>query len=350
MKVKFQMNKQKSPQSERGMKVAYGEAKRTGYRLRWFALLGLILLPVIFVAYYIVKPQVFTIASGVVSYEPISIKSPRESVVESVYFEVGDTFSNGEFLVQLQNSVLEDEIEYLEQQIRALKAYSQQRADNFVDLYLSAQRDANKNLQEIEKIKREFEAFNKEGLVSTGDYAAILNNYYAAQERKSKAALDLALARQNEADEQYVGSLANITRQLELELNGKRSQKRELLISAPFDGHVIDVLGQRGERLQSQTDIITVAESSARVRVVAYLDPKHSDKALLARKVTVRLPNGSRLNAHVSSPTELASKLPIQLSKPFEGQKALLEVLLTIDEPLPSREELIEGMPVEVYF
>ncbi|ASI92726.1 HlyD family secretion protein [Vibrio mediterranei] len=350
MKVTFQINKQKSPQKERGMNVAYGEAKRTGYRLRWFALLAIVIFPVAVALYYLVKPQVFTIAQGVVSYEPVSISAPQESVVESLFFEVGDSFSQGQFLLQLQNRVLDDEISFLQGQIYELASYAQRRGKDLSSMYAASEMEAQKNLNEIEKIKREFQKFNNEGLVSTGDYASVLNNYYSAQSLKSKASLELVLAKLEEADEQYVGSITNIIRQLKQELNRKQSQKRALLISAPFDGHVIDVIAKRGERFEAHMELITIAPDTDQVKVVAYLDSKHIDKAKVSSRVTVKLPNGEKLNAHVSSPTELASKLPIQLSKPFEGQQALLEVVLTIDEPVPPREELIQGMPVEVYF
>lgn len=350
MKVKFQMSKQKEPQKEKGIQVAYGEAKRSGYRLRWFALLMVVTLPIALVGYYLLKPQVFTIAQGIVTYEPISLNAPRDSVLESRLLHVGDSFFKGQFIVQLRNTVLEDEITFLQKEIKGLEAYSAQRGSGISSTYAETERQAERNLQEIAKIKAEFEKLNEEGLVSTGDYASILNNYYSAQTMKSRASLDFELARRDAEDETHVGDVANIIRSLKQDLSLKLSHQRELLISAPFDGYVIDVLAERGQRLVSNMPVVTIAPNTGQVKVVAYLDAKHSDKALLDRKVTIKLPNGIKLNAHVSSPTELASKLPIQLSKPFEGQKALLEVFLTIDAPVPPREKLIQGMPVEVYF
>ena len=49
MKVNFHLDKKNKPQSESGMKVAYGQAKRGGYRLRWYLILAIVISPLLFI-------------------------------------------------------------------------------------------------------------------------------------------------------------------------------------------------------------------------------------------------------------------------------------------------------------
>lgn len=53
MKVNFHLDKKNKPQSESGMKVVYGQAKRGGYRLRWYLILAIVVSPLLFMAYYL---------------------------------------------------------------------------------------------------------------------------------------------------------------------------------------------------------------------------------------------------------------------------------------------------------
>ncbi len=113
-------------------------------------------------------------------------------------------------------------------------------------------------------------------------------------------------------------------------------------------GLVIDINALKGQQISIGDSLVTVSPDVAPY-VISYLDPKHIEKAKLGALVTVKLPNGKKVEARVSSAIGLTSKLPIQLAKPFEGAKALLKVKITFLGGLLEK-EWVEGMPVEVYF
>lgn len=344
------LDKQKSPTSEKGVKVAYGEAKRTGYRLRWFLLLAAILAPAILTIYWLLRPQIFTIAPGIVTYQPIDIVAPETSTISEMYASVGDKVLKGEPLFLLKNNVLEEEIKYLQAEIRSLQQYSIKRERDEVSLYSVAKNNAEKNYTEMVAIKKKYDDYFQKGHVSTADYASVLNNYYTTQIQLSDATLQLQLAKIRGADEDYVGDLSNIIRSLQTELMRKKGQEALLLVKAPFDGRVINEVGRVGERVEASTEVMTFSRLSHPAEIDAYLDAKHIEKAKLGEVATVKLPNGQQYVAKVSQPTQLALKLPTQLAKPFEGQRALMKVTLSFSDTKLNKEMLIEGMPVEVYF
>ncbi|MCL9783268.1 hypothetical protein M9194_17705 [Vibrio sp. S4M6] len=350
MKVRFMLDKQKSPTSEKGVKVAYGQAKRTGYRLRWFLLLAAILAPALLTIYWLLRPQIFTIAPGIVTYQPINIVAPESSTISEMYVQVGDTVKKGQPLFLLQNKLLEEQINYLETEIKSLRGYGLNRERNEVALYTKAKNNAEKNFSEMVAIKKKYDKYFKQGHVSAADYASVLNNYYTTEVQLSDATLQLQRAKMRGADEDYVGNLSNIVRNLQLELTMKKGLEALLLVKAPFDGQVINEVGRVGERVEASTDVMTFSRADQPPEIDAYLDAKYIEKAKVGEVATVKLPNGKNYLAKVSKPTQLALKIPTQLAKPFEGRRALMKVTLSFTDDTLNKNMLIEGMPVEVYF
>ncbi len=321
LKVRFMLDKQKSPTSEKGVKVAYGQAKRTGYRLRWFLLLAAIIAPALFTIYWILRPQIFTIAPGIVTYQPINIVAPDTSTIREMYVKVGDTVLKGQPLFLLKNEVLDQEIKYLESEIKLLQQYNAQREKDEVSLYASAKANAEKNYTEMVAIKKKYDDYFSKGHVSTADYASVLNNYYTTQSQLSDATLQLQLAKIRGADEDYVGDLSNIIRSLQVELTQKEGQEGLLLVKAPFDGRVINELGRVGERVEASTEVMTFSRLSHRAEIDAYLDAKYIEKAKLGETATIKLPNGKKYVAKVSEPTQLALKLPVNWLNHLKDKK-----------------------------
>lgn len=351
LKIKFMLDKQKSPTSEKGLNVSYGQMKRGGYRFRWFLLLAMILLPAMLAVYYwLLREQIFTIASGIVTYQPIEIVAPESSTISDVYVKVGDSVTKGQPLFLLKNHVLEKEIQFLETEINRLHHYNSLREKNEVKLYKSAKDNAQKNLTEMGAIKNKYDSYFKDGHVSTADYASVLTNYYTTETQLSDATLQLQLAKLKGADEDYVGDISNIIRNLKMKLMVKKEQEALLLVKAPFDGRVLNEIGRVGERVDSSSEVITYSKLNQPVTINAYLDAKYISKAQFGEVAQIKLPNGKTYSAKVSAPTQLALKIPEQLTKPFEGKRSLMKVTLSLSDSKLKTNSLIEGMPVEVYF
>ena len=67
--------------------------------------------------------------------------------------------------------------------------------------------------------------------------------------------------------------------------------------------------------------------------VIAYLEPKHLEFVAIGQNASVKLPTGDTFRAQINEPTELVGKLPKYLSGPFDGEKPVLKVTLTIFLP-----------------
>ncbi|GEA50245.1 permease [Vibrio inusitatus NBRC 102082] len=350
MKVKFKLDKQKSPTTQQGMKVTYGEAKRAGYRLRWLFLLGSILAPSIIAIYFLLKPQLLTIAPGVVTYHPVALTVSQNSTVDEIEVGIGDEVTKNSVLLSLSNDALNSEIAYLENEISKLEHLLSEQGDTRIILNEKAVQDANRNFLQVTKIKKKYDKYNTQGQVSTSDYVAVLTSYSLAEKQLSEAKLELSEARLSKKNELVSGEIAKAIRNLEIQLVVKKEEQNELVLRAPFDARVIDIEDIEGRSFLEDDHLVTVADSSQPPEIQAYLDAEYVDKAKLNGEAVVVLPNGDEYEVLVSKPTELAAKLPAHLAKPYEGQQALMQVSLSFVNLPSDQSELIEGMPVEVHF
>ncbi|MFS1984369.1 hypothetical protein BCU83_18400 [Vibrio breoganii] len=349
LKIEFMLDKKKNPATEKGLKVLYGGTKRTGYRIRWFVLVAIVLFPALFGLGWIVKQQVFVVAPAVVSYNSLDLNVKTSGLINKVHFKTGDSVAAGIVLFELNDPVLDSEILFLEREIQVLRQILKQEDDSTLKLYRGAVTQSRNTLNEMEAIKRKFDAYYSKGEVSS-DYSAVLSNYAAAESKLTNSMIELRLAELNLAKEKYSGDVANVIRALEKELNFKVELRESLQVKAPFDSTILDVAGKVGMQVGELDTVMTIAGKDATPHVIAYLDPKYVSSAKMGQPVEVKLPNGENYKAEVSTSVQLATKLPEQLAKPFEGKRALMRVSVEFIGSLPESYKLVEGMPVEVYF
>ncbi|MCE4936195.1 HlyD family secretion protein [Aliivibrio fischeri] len=348
MDVKFHLEKKNKPTSNNGMKVLYGMEKRGAYRFRWYLILAIILSPIFFMIYTFAKQHLFTVAPGIITTGPVIITASQNGSVKLIDVKDSEFVLEGQLLMELDAPILEQEIEFIENELEQLYQEQTQKITEDFGPYISAIGAAKLNLKKITKIKVNYDQYAKEGKVSQVDYAAIVGIYNTAQNNLTNAYIALNQAEIAQKQRLLAGGVAQVTRELNQALTTKKNQLDALSIRAPYMGLVIDINALKGQQISIGDPLVTVSPDVAPY-VISYLDPKHIEKAKLGALVTVKLPNGKKVEARVSSAIGLTSKLPLQLAKPFEGTKALLKVKITFLGGLLEK-EWVEGMPVEVYF
>ena len=347
MKVKFHLEKNKQPTTDNGMKVLYGNAKRSGYRIRWYAILALVLSPIFAMLYYFFQQYVLTIAPGIITTEPVILTASQDAVVESINIKEGDEVSSNQFLMELKDSALDNDIIFLRHELKKIKVNNKIKKDNLT-YYTLAIDNAKSSFININRIKINYDKYIKEGKVSQVDYAAILGMYSNAQNLVTNANIMYSKAKIDDNQRDIAGAIAGVIRNLNKELVTKLSQYDSLFIRSPYIGNIVEINAVIGQRVK-EGDYLATVSSKLPPFVIAYLNPKYIDKAKEGSLVTIILPSGVRLKGEVSLAIKTASKLPTQLAKPFEGTKALLKVKVNIINEL-NGVSWVEGMPVNVSF
>ena len=344
MKVKFHLEKQQKPQSESGVKIVYGQAKRGGYKLRWYLILALVISPLFFMGYYLFRTQVLVIAPAIITSYPVTIISAENSLVAPIPTVVGSQITKGQTIILLSDPALDEETRFIEQELLKLTPPS----PDIDKLYQAAIAQSEQNLQKFRQIQRKYDTFRAKGHVSEVDYAAIINISSSLNNQLYNQKLAYIEAKRHLNEIALAGPVSQAYRALMQELVVKRAQQDNLTIRSPINGRVIDIHVLEGERITLDTPLVTVAQNNT-PDVIAFLNPKYLQYADIDNQATVNFPDGKTMKAIVSKPVEIVNKLPQELRQPFEGQPAYLKVTLKFEGNLDPK-YWIEGMEVEVQF
>lgn len=347
MKVNYQpSDKAQRPTDDKGIGVKYAAAKRGGFKGRWYLLLTLVIAPVVVVGWILLRPHLFILASGIVTTEPLEVRAPSAGDVAAIMVKRGDVIAKGADILTLVDMQLDAQIQELEKQLSQLEfdhlsinaeilAQLQQRIDV-----------AAEGVTRQDGLLDSFERYQRQGVVPTADMAAVLQAHTAAKMALEQAQVDLMQARQQQKTELLAGAIAQSKYNIELQLARLKAQKSQLHIKALSPTRIVDVLVQVGEHIVEDRPLVLLSGREHAV-IFAYLDPKYLEYTSIGQKATIKLPNGTRVRAEVSEPTELVERLPKQLSGPFDGEKPALKIILKPESALPTS---IEGVPVEVSF
>ncbi|ABL98717.1 HlyD family secretion protein [Shewanella amazonensis] len=338
-------DKSQAPTADASLKVSYDNLRRGAYRGRWYLLLALIIAPVLLVIWFVLKPWLFILAPGIVTSEPLEMRSPASGVVHAVYQTRGDVVSTGQPLLVLKDPALDAQIQGLERQLTQMQQFRDLGAE------ISAQigekiRVAEEGMIRQDELLSQFEKFRAKGVVPTADMAAVLQAHTSAKMALEQARAELVSELQRQQEARQAGVVTQSRQRMELELSRLKALREQLTIRAPYDARIADIQVQVGEQLAVERPLLWLSGRASPV-VVAYLEPKYLDYVDLGQQASITLPNGESFNGRIEEPTELVSKLPKQLSGSFDGEKPVLKVTLTPLEPLSLA---VEGVPVEVRF
>lgn len=345
MKINFHLDKKNKPQSESGMRVAYGRAKRGGYRLRWYLILVIVISPLLFMIYYLLKKEVLVTAPGIVTSYPLTITVAQAAIVRFIPVNVGDEVEKGQSLMLLIDNALNKDVEFLQKELVALSNNNIQSTD---ELYQKAIDSTKKSLAKVQQIQQKYDQLRKEGLVSEVDYVVMVNVSNAIDSQLRNQEIAYINAKRDRAQLILAGPVAKQYRELMKKLTVKLTKQECLTFKAPFSGRVLDLHVHEGQRVTDNAPLLTVAQNVT-PDIIAFLKPKYLDYSLKGTKAKIIFPDGKKLSATVSRPVEVVSKLPPELQSPLKGQPAYLKVTLSFDQPIEKR-RWIEGVEVEVRF
>lgn len=345
MKVNFHLDKKHKPQSESGMKVMYGQAKRGGYRLRWYLILAIVISPLLFMAYYLFRTQVWVTAPGVVTSYPLTVTATQAAIVGEIAVEVGDEVGQEQSLILLTDRALNEEVDFLQNELVVL---SESQAQSTDALYQEAITNTKHSLSKVQQIQRKYDQFRKKGQVSEVDYAAVVNVNNALESQLSDQEIAYENAKRDREQLALAGPVKQQYRALKQELVVRRAQQESLTFHSPFDGRILDIYVHEGQRVTDNSPLLTVAQNIT-PDITAFLNPKYLEYSQVGTKANIVFPDGRKFDATVSRPVEVVNKLPQELQSPFEGQPAYLKVTLSFDKPL-EQTRWIEGVEVEIRF
>lgn len=329
MKVRFDSPKEHHPTQDNGVEVLYAPGKRLAFRLRWYLILCLILLPAVWLVGRYCLDMLRVEAPALVRLPTLDVRAMQPGQVKRVPVQVGDHVEAGMPLVDLDNPEWRLRLTLLQGNTAPAPA-----ADVGTRNRAVLQSLVSRAAQRVAETRRLLHS----GAATRGE---LLDAQNALDNREAEL---LAFERS------LVGGTSGErdTRQLQLEQQWLSGQLAQMQVNASESGRVAQVITAPGENVGPGTLLMRL-ERSGPAQLWVYLDPKDVEHSTPGSRLDVRLPDGHWAAAEVINAAESANPLPSDLRKPFSSPTRGLMVPARFTEPL-AEEWRIDSLPVRVRF
>lgn len=331
MKINFRSPKEQHPTQDNGMQVLYAPGKRLAFRLRWYLIVLLILIPPAWLAGRYGLAMLRVEAPALVRLPTIEVRALQPGQVAAINVQPGDHVQAGSALLQMDNPEWRLRLNLLQGEQQAVaSAPANLETQNRQVLQALVERAA-------ERV-RNVRALVARQAATRGELIEAQN---ALDSREAeRLAWERSLSGGNESQ--------RYQHQQQLEARWLSDRLQQMRISAPEAGRVAEVITADGENVGPGTLLMRL-ERNGPAQLWVYLDPKDVEHATPGSRLQVRLPDGSEVGATVISPAESANPLPSDLRKPFSSPTRGLMVPASFDQPLAETWR-VDSLPVSVRF
>ncbi|MGY4495543.1 HlyD family secretion protein [Pseudomonas sp. TE3610] len=333
MKVRFNSPKEKHPTQDNGMQVLYAPGKRLAFRLRWYLILFLILLPALWLVGRYGLDLLRIEAPALVRLPTLDVRAMQPGQVRDIRVQPGDHVQAGSPLVDLDNpewrlrlSLLQGDGAPAPAAVADLGSRNRAVLQSLVNRAQARVNDTRHLVQQ--------------GAATQGELIDAQN------------ALDSRRAELLTFERSLSGGVTTESQRYDQQQQRERQwlsgQLAQMDIKAGESGRVAEVITAPGENVGPGTLLMRL-EREGPAQLWVYLDPKDVEHSTPGSPLDVKLPNGQWVGAVVINPAESANPLPSDLRKPFSSPTRGLMVPARFDQPLAS-EWRIDSLPVQVRF
>ncbi|MDO6525979.1 hypothetical protein Q4519_09835 [Motilimonas sp. 1_MG-2023] len=346
MDIKFSSSKQRKPDVDDGAKVIYASDKRKVFKLRWYAILIVVLSPVAFMLYQLANDTIIVKAKGLLNTDAAVLYASDRARVEQVLVTPGQSVFAGQPLINLSSESLTAQEKLLTTELASLHNKRQNRNSVLLRSLERALVAAQEGLVDQSETLKKYNVLRREGVLNEAEMAEIRNQHTQARISVQDRQYALDNAKRQFYIESVTGPMASLIRNVEQQINLLKLEQGALNLAAPRLGTVHHVFVKPGD-IVTNTSPLLLLSNIENQQVISYLPPKFLDYSDIGQEVTIILPNGDTVLGRVSAPTVMAAIIPESLSTAFQRDNAALEVTI---KPLTLIDAQIENLPVIVRF
>ncbi|WP_244072813.1 HlyD family secretion protein [Nitrosomonas sp. PY1] len=336
-----------SPDHDRGLLVQYSHAKRLGKSWRWYLIVLVVSLPLLYLLGLIIWDGVAIEANGRIRVTNFVMRAPVDGHVQQIWVQPLQRVMEGEPLAQLANTLLQEQHDRVQMEVASLAREKQKLLDH-AGQSQSASLQLLKFSQErkdfLHKRLRQYESLFQQGAATQAEVATIHSQYQAALEN-SVLLQKAQHSAQNLAPEMI--QISNHMNQRMLEFENIRNQVAQLELIAPITGMVTEIFVQPEEYLGKGQPLMEIIIPDT-IYIDAFIPPKHQNYAVIGQVAQVKFPNGEIAKAKVVAVPGIVQKSTSDESGPLETVRSAVLARMEFIDQVNNR--LMNGMPVEVYF
>ena len=249
MKIRFNSPEKKMPNDDRGVRIQYGEAKRAHKPWRWYLILFVASLPLLYLIGLALREIVIIKADGRISVPQITVRSAGDGYVSRILAEPLQTVSKGAALALLTDSVLDNNYQRLKKEIDFLCGEKDKLLLHANDLTPSSMQliaFAREQKKFYYNRLRQFESLFQQGAATQAELATARSQYNSALENLT---VQENAQRRNRGAQSEVRQIVTRINQLSSELERIENQKQQLHVLSPERGLITEIFAQPGEFL-----------------------------------------------------------------------------------------------------
>ncbi len=347
MKIRFNQPEKRNPNDDRGMSIKYSQAKRPGRPWRWYLILIIVSLPLLYLLGVIAREFIVIEANGRINMSIVTVRSSSEGYIQQVFVEPLQTVTKGSKLALLTNNTLENnydrvrnELSFLDKERDDLLRQAGITASASMQLINFAREQKNFYLNRL----RQYELLFEQKAATQAEIATARSHYLSALE-------NLALIENTQYRTQHtspeIRQIATRINQLTLEFEKTQDQKQELTLLAPEKGLITELFAQTGEYLDRGQSLLDIMFNE-KTYINAFIPPKLQKYAVINQVVTVKFPNGETAKARIISVPGITQKSSAEDVGPLEVPHSTILAQIELIDTVETR--LIHGMPVSIRF
>jgi multidrug resistance efflux pump len=326
MRIRFQRQARETPDSIGGVAVAYPPAKRNAPRWRWYAILLIVLSPIIVLVLGLLGSFLTRSANGSVTLDQVEVRAVTAGRVLRVVTDAGADVMEGDAVAEIEDLAA----------VRSRTAGGANTGGR-VRRTRSPEADAELALRARALRLAEERRDSLEALLQGGAATR-------AELREAEGAVDQAAA-----------AFLRTRRDLGLETTDvpvlvSRPGAASLSYSnrTPSAGRVLDVFVTEGEIVSAGDPLVLVGRRTE-PKVTAYVSPQFATRIRPGVGATIRFADGTSADAVIAEPARVTRRMPADLVDPFGMRPMMVVLKLRAAESWPAT-QTIHGLPVRVRF
>lgn len=324
----------------------YGAGKRTPPKMRWFLIIAVVSLPLLYLIYMLLDETVLADFQGMVVFDVVTIRAPDAGYVDKLYINEGEQVNKDQDLLQFKSPTLDSELAYLYKEKERIE-----------------KRSTSINRESTSSLEANLENLKQDVARSQAVYDKFMA-YYAPKGHIS--ALHLEEARRNVSDaKQAYSQLQHQIEQIKLEndvlmevnykrpiedinnqINQIKIKQQYFLIKSPEEGAIKAIMMSPGEFIPAGEELIEIITKND-LHVVAYIDPKKAEDVHPKTKVILTFPDHFSVQGEVMNVPSHADNTPASFQNPLATRENKLIVIIHFTEALPEKHR-VYGVPVDV--
>ena len=348
MKIRFDSTDHRQAGQDQGLRVNYGPAKRTAFRLRWYLILLLVASPVLYFLYTLARDTFSNEVAAMVWLPQHELLAQVPGFVTSIEVEPWARVRQGQEVVRKHNPTLSEDFRRVSEQLAELEVRAGRLGADWSD-------DLDTRIGLLEsslQVYRQQETRLAQLVDANAANAMELLPVRAERARLEERVAELLGERRRlpQADDVATWPETMQFRHDQLQAERARIALDQSLLNKVFelDGIVTEILVREGQFVDTGTALLRY--SGADLRVIAYVEPRHLQRRIEpGGEVELVLPDRTRLAAIVRDTTGVAAQLPPGLRTGFGADASMVPIIVEPQVALPTVWR-IDRLPIRVAF